>query len=585
MLKKLSKTTLRNKILFSYLGLIIFVVVFAYVIFFLKTSEILLTHAKSSTWNGINQAAEFINYKLSGSKDTSSIIYLDDEFGTLVNQFTKEEEDFSKYTVYNQLTKKLTAVSMGRDNYSVRLYVNGSTITPNYSSKIKDLSEIENEIWYEEFVEERGSIIWIPTYDYDYGYPMGKQTIVSLARDVYQNGRRYGVVVVDILERTIFDILKEVSLTKKGSVTIVDSNGLIISSIDREIIGGSYTEQHLLPEIISSIKGEIKVDVDKTSSMMFYRKIPNTDWNLVVTIPMSEIIQETTSLTQFMIMILVIIVIITSFISLKISNNVTHRLEKLSKNMLRIQNDEWDIDKTVDSGDEIGDLQRSFAYMVENMQILINDKYQSEIDIKQAELRALQAQINPHFLYNILDMINWMAMKHGADDINYIVAKLAKFFRLSLQSGKEMVRVEDEIEHIMLYIDIQNKRFKNDIKTIINIDETILPYQTIKLILQPLIENAIIHGIMESKLKSGVVKITGYLEGKDIIIDIEDDGIGMSQNLIDSILNTSVNGSYGVRNVNERIKLKFGPQYGLVYESEIDKGTRVRVSFPAIKTG
>ena len=175
-----------------------------------------------------------------------------------------------------------------------------------------------------------------------------------------------------------------------------------------------------------------------------------------------------------------------------------------------------------------------------------------------------------------------MALKHGADDINYIVARLAKFFRLSLQSGREMVRVKDEIDHINLYIDIQNKRFGEDIEMIIDVDENILRYYTIKLILQPLIENAIIHGIMESSNKKGTVKITGQELDDTIIIEVCDNGIGMSEELIASILSSQVNGSYGVRNVNERIQLKFGINYGLSYQSIIGKGTTVRITFPVV---
>lgn len=584
MIKKKRKTKLRNKILYSYLALIILVVFFAYILFYIHTSKILLSHAKSSTWNGINQAAEFINYKFSGTKDTSSIIYLDEDFPRIVDQFKKEQDDFKKYQIYNQLTQKVTTVATGRDVYSVRLYIDHDLFTSNSANKILSEKNIYKESWYQKVIAERGGIVWIPTYNYNYDSPRDEQTIVSIARGLYSNGRRYGIVVVDILEQTIFDVLKEVSITQQGSVFIMDEDGFIISSNNRDRVGDYLSDQKLMDVINVSNKGEINVKVNDVDSVTFHREIPNTNWSLVVVIPTSEILSESKTLTNFMIIILAFIIAITAYISLRISNGVTYRLEDLSENMKKIQNDEWDINMKIDSYDEVGDLQRSFAYMVQNMQVLINEKYQSEIDIKQAELRALQAQINPHFLYNILDMINWMALKHGADDINYIVARLAKFFRLSLQSGKEMVRVQDEIDHIQLYIDIQNKRMGDDIEMILEIDDEILHYPTIKLILQPLIENAIIHGIMESDNKRGFVKIRGFIEHDIIIIEIEDNGVGMSQETIDSILNNQINGSYGVRNVNERIQLKFGNEYGLNYKSILGKGTIVRVSFPAIES-
>lgn len=174
-------------------------------------------------------------------------------------------------------------------------------------------------------------------------------------------------------------------------------------------------------------------------------------------------------------------------------------------------------------------------------------------------------------------------MEHGADDINDIVEKLARFFRLSLSSGKEMVPLRDEIEHIKLYVDIQNKRFDNSIYLNIDIEEEILDFYTINLILQPLVENSILHGVNEKEVKKGDISIVGYQDIESLVIEVSDNGIGMSQEKIKEILSGEMSDGYGVRNVNERLTIRFGQTYGLRYISIPNEGTTAIVRIPIIR--
>lgn len=224
--------------------------------------------------------------------------------------------------------------------------------------------------------------------------------------------------------------------------------------------------------------------------------------------------------------------------------------------------------------------------MVTRISMLIAEQYQSGKEIKNAELKALQAQINPHFLYNTLDLINWKAIDNDVPEIALIAHSLAKFYKLSLNKGREIVSIEDEIDHIKNYVQIQNMRFDNRINLVINIDPFIRQYRILKIILQPIVENSILHGILENRNKQeGVINISSHLVNNTLVLIVEDNGIGMTMEKAQEILTTDSiadTHGYGVQNVNQRIKLYYGQQYGLSYWSSPGEGTKVEITIPVI---
>ena len=226
--------------------------------------------------------------------------------------------------------------------------------------------------------------------------------------------------------------------------------------------------------------------------------------------------------------------------------------------------------------------------MVKRINNLVQQQYQAGRDIKNAELKALQAQINPHFLYNTLDLINWKAIDKNVPEITEITHALAKFYKLSLNQGKDVVTLRDEINHISTYVQIQNLRFDEKIGFCISIPEDLYQYGILKLLLQPIVENAIIHGILPKKGENykGIIEITGSIDKEDLVLNIRDNGVGITKEKIKSIFNnTNVRNKngYGIKNINDRIKLYYGEKYGLTYQSCEEMGTTVTIYIPAIR--
>jgi two-component system sensor histidine kinase YesM len=236
--------------------------------------------------------------------------------------------------------------------------------------------------------------------------------------------------------------------------------------------------------------------------------------------------------------------------------------------------------------DEIGELGLGFNEMIERIQSLIDQVYSEQQSKRDAELRILQEQIKPHFLYNTLDTIQWMAQEHRVDDVVSMVGALTSLFRIGLNKGRELISLSDEIEHVQSYLCIQKMRYEEKFDYAIECDSTLRSRRVLRLMLQPLVENAIYHGIKE-KRGHGRLSVDARVESGDLILSVMDDGVGMSDVSL-ALLNESLEdgkpiaGGYGIHNVHERIRLTYGKPYGLYYKSVYGEGTTAIVRHPLL---
>lgn len=256
--------------------------------------------------------------------------------------------------------------------------------------------------------------------------------------------------------------------------------------------------------------------------------------------------------------------------------------------MKKVESGNFDIDIDIDvqGDDEVKRLSRAFNMMVKRIRSLMEQIISEQEAKRKSELKALQAQINPHFLYNTLDSIVWMNENKDYVGVTTMVVALSQFFRISISRGRELITVSDEIEHIKSYLIIQKIRYKNKFKFSIEAQPEALGYKTLKLILQPIVENAIYHGV-EQLYDEGIIKINVSIDGDTILFQVTDNGYGIKPDILKDILNKKANekdsGGVGLKNVNERIKLFFGEQYGIEIDSILDVGTTVNIRIPIIK--
>ena len=302
-------------------------------------------------------------------------------------------------------------------------------------------------------------------------------------------------------------------------------------------------------------------------------------WTVWLYKPNSVIYNSIWSIILALVLMVIVCIIISAVAATAVSKVLVSRIVKLKKNMTAVESGKMEILVTSDSKDEVGELIRGFGKMITQINTLIEEVYKGELSQKEYEMKALQAQINPHFLYNSLSLINWKALEADQPDISKLTLLLSTFYRTALNKGNNILSIRDEVSNMRSYLDIQLMMHDNNFDAQIDIPNEMEEYATLNLILQPLIENAIDHGIDLKENGRGVIKIYGHEEKDDIYLVVEDNGIGMDQNKADAIITHHSKG-YGVRNVNERIELLFGKEYGLQVNSKPGEGTRIIIHMP-----
>jgi len=299
-------------------------------------------------------------------------------------------------------------------------------------------------------------------------------------------------------------------------------------------------------------------------------------------IPLDIVIQNNNYITLITTISALVALVLCLTLTVLLARSFTKPIKNIVKTMKKVEKGDLNARTSINRKDEFGYLSIKFNDMIERLDDLFQKDREKQDRLRLAEIKYLQAQINPHFLYNTLDSIKWLAKLNGVNEISIIVSKLGNLLKNSINNNSDTMTVAESMILIDSYLEIQQIRYNDKFKSEIQIDNSIMKYTVPKLIIQPIVENAIVHGI-ENKIGNGIVKITGGLEGENIVFEVIDDGVGISQQKIqDLIESNTVDGasSIGLSNINNRIKLYYGDKYGIEVFSEIDKGTKVRVTMP-----
>lgn len=315
------------------------------------------------------------------------------------------------------------------------------------------------------------------------------------------------------------------------------------------------------------------------------KDVSKFDWRVVGVSYVNELVDDkATTAIELIIVIALIVMVFAIIVLFVLSKKLTKPVRSLVDSMSTFEKNAVDFKyNPVRGASEFNKLSSSFEHMVIQIQELMEKVKNEEIALRKTELKALQAQINPHFLYNTLDSIQWMCEEEKTEDAITMVGALAQLFRISISKGYELIPIEKEIQHAKNYLVIQSYRYKDQFTYHFDIDEEVLPYLCNKITIQPIIENALYHGISRM-VDEGEISITVRKTGDDIIMKIKDNGIGMSEEQVENILKKERTDSkgIGVKNVNDRIKIYFGEDYGIVVQSELDVGTMITIKIPAV---
>lgn len=471
---------------------------------------------------------------------------------------------------------------------------NGDYISNEFfAPSTKDLTE---ESWYKEAVDNNG-IFTIIGQPKDRGLSSlvnyQNDEVVSVVRavvDPYAD-EVLGVILMDLKQRVIKETLVDVRLGKTGYLMLVDDQGRNIYQPNDPLIENVPNKW-----IAGQDSGTFSKKVNSQRLQFIHQKSPFTNWTTIGVFPAEETIFEIREIRFYLVSFIFLLMIFGIQISYFLSNSISNPIVQLMKFMRKAESGEFDVRYREKRNDEIGMLGRSFNKMLRQINHLMSLTKLREKEKRDAEFRSLQANINPHFLYNTLDTIQWMARKQKRNDIAEVVESLAKLFRIGLSKGRDIISLGEELDHIKNYLQIQKTRYRDKLNYQIHVGECVRDLYVIKFILQPIIENAIYHGIKERRGPGHIIVTVQEKESK-LSITIEDDGAGMTelqlqemrQALNEAIARTENKGEtrdkkgYGTLNVQARIQLAFGEGYGMHIQSEEKLGTTVEIILPMLK--
>lgn len=581
---------LRNKLLISYI-IFFFVPLCVFSVFtFQSFSNILRNNIIFSMDKNYSQTYSFLTDKLDKIKNTSDLILSSDSINDI---FTLKKDDNWQAQNYSLTHQSMTFLGSLEDADISRivlfLYQNESD--PNISYNYESIDSVQNSIWYKDFVQNDLYILWCPQSYLNHQDTMLKSAnksnyaLIRKFNDPTNYSNTLGYFCLYFSTDPINSIINMAN-TVTGSVTYLqNSKGDLVYASNTKLynqLNASFSK-HTNEKKVSA---QLKTCSLNGKNVLFAKKnFADTDWNLITIVPYDKVLSQVRD-TQIKIAVITFLLsLLCLTIAWLISNSITKRIGHLQHEMQQVQQGNLNLLSNTPYTDEIGYLYESYNFMMREIERLMTEKYKDGIQVKAAELRVLQSQINPHFLYNTLDTINWLAQKNSIVEVQTAITSLATFYKLSLSGGNDEIPIEDELKQVSSYVQIQNIRFSNGIFLIFDMDEEIKKYLILKLILQPFVENAILHGIMNKPVKEGVIIIKANIDSGNIKITIQDDGIGIREDTLRCLNDDSFvgeNGSgYGIQNVRKRLNLNYGSQYSVRFLSEPSKGTVVEFSIPA----
>ena len=563
MIKFFRNMKFRYKLITTYILLGIIPMTIMGLVWYNQTRTILMKQEKSSIENYLTQAVSNMDNQLRIYNNLSDYI----AFNQQISHVVSHEYD-SYYDMYNQFSNVLDPMLASlkyfhSDINQITIYTKNNVVKHN--TTLAPITEIENEDWYK-IIKGNNDIHWFVSQD---------EKKVFCARNIptLENNYEVGVLYVQVDYEKLFESFKQMNDSNYG-IFIMDELGDNIFNFD-QFEDLNKSRKMTFDEFNKGIGKENIYTIVTAHSM-------NNNWTVSLYKPQKLIYESTNFMITGNVIAIMLLIVFSIIITSVLSKVMVSGLEKLRANMEEVEKGNMEITVKSNNEDEVGALIRGFEKMILQIKALIEDVYESRLIQKDYEMKALQAQINPHFLYNSLSLINWMALETDQEDISKITLSLSTFYRTALNKGKNILRVRDEIKNMRSYLDIQLMMHDYEFDVDVQVEEDILDYNILNLILQPLIENAINHGIDLKTNGRGCIKIIGEKQNDEIVLIVSDNGVGMSKEQAESILTNKSNG-YGVKNVNERIKLYYGEQYQLKIESEIGIGTKVKVTIPIRK--
>lgn len=583
------RSSLKNKILI-FAALLLFLAISAVGIYayFLAAHQV-VEKVNETQLGLVRQVSNNLDYILDDVDNVTNFIVFDRNLQKELKEVTVDSNILS----YSDLCDYLDRILASKNYISmISLYgYNGlaySTVSGFTSNSVVPFADFKKNPLYQKALKLDGGI----GIEYFRNDPVvvidNRQRRILIYRIIKDIDKYYnlGVLLIWIDEEKIRNMYRA-NVPAEGSIFIVDQSGTIISSSDP-----SKIEAHVLGQtyykLLKGQTGSATLKINNRQMLFTFSTSQETGWKVITLTPAAVLTGRINWLAFIIVSLGIGCYMLLFYLSTFITRIITNPIQQLLNSIKKVQNGDFSQQVYFSNEDEIGELGQGYNAMIAHIKDLIDRVYKLQIQEREAELNALQAQINPHFLYNTLDTIFWKAEKNRVPEISEMVYALSRIFRLSLNRGNELATVAQEKELIEYYLVLQRIRFQDKLSYQMDFDEQLFDLKMPKLVLQPFVENAIIHGI-EGLETHGRIQITGRLEDERMVFTIVDNGIGMTDDKIQQIVTrgapdqtdpNTVSGGYAIRNVLERLELYYESNYRLVFDSIPGNGTTVNIMIP-----
>lgn len=580
-LKKLKPKGIQSTIMVIFSGISLSLLLVSGLILYSRFSTVFRKEMVQSTKTLMEQTGESLEDYLVKMRQISDTLYYN----------VIKENDFSSETKEIQQKMNLLYAANDENLQSIAIYNRyGRLMAAEPVAEEKKDLDVMKQDWYRQAAEKQENMHFSNPHvqnlfdDGSFRY----YWVISLSRaiEITDHGRsQEGVLLVDMDYSVISRMMRQINDSSGGQYFyLCDSNGEIIYHPKQIQIGdGVQKENH---QAVADYKeGIYQEKFEGENRKVIVNTISYTGWKLVGVLPDSTFTDGIIDIRYFVAMLMLLVAMMLVTINRVVSVRISRPILQLSDSVR-----EYETGKKpeiyIGGSTEIRYLGHSIQSFYEKIDILMKEIVWEQTERRKSELAALQSQINPHFLYNTLESITWMIEGERNEEASFMITQLAKFFRISLSKGRTVITIRDELQHAQSYMNIQKIRYKNTFSVTFAVAEELYSYCTVKLILQPLLENAIAYGVGAMD-DSGEIVVAGERKGRDIILSVKDNGIGMTEEEVEHILTDgeriSKHGSgVGLVNVNNRIQILFGKEYGLKVESEPDEGIVVSIRMPAV---
>lgn len=518
----------------------------------------------------VYQLNENIEYRIIGYQNILMQLSLDSGITTTLTQHYQslQEEVFGLQQINSTITRARSYFPMKK----IQVYKTNSTLHED-GGVVLNMERVKKASWYGEMAEER-PFYW--TFNWEEN-PSRPSIYLNKWLIDYLSSERFGILHVEISNQAFFDQITNPLALKKGGFLVLDAEGRMLANYLDQESGGAISDRPYLQPVYQAAHGWFSAKINGLQSMVVY-DTNRLGWKVVTIVSQQELWQKLQLVRRAVVIVCVLFVVLTVSVLTGFGLRTSKRLNSLIRSMRRVRDGDIGLTLKVHGNDELADLEAEFNNMSVRLEQSLRDISDARSRVETEKLNLLQAQINPHFLYNTLALVKSMAMDVNSAEIGDTVDALAKFFRIALNRGVDRLTFREELEHVKAYLAIHESRYPGRLTVEMDIEEQTLACEIVKITLQPIVENALLHAFVQTGGR-GRLRLTAHLRQDLLHLTIADNGSGMTPEQLRDLKGNG-GGGFGIYNVRERLKRHYGQAFRMVIHSVPEEGTEVQLLIP-----